>query len=91
MRVYVGMFLYIYMYVYEFLYPKSILCPFLLENIYIIYCIYNIYLRVCKFEYSHFINNTSSKRTQNFCFFVLWLLVLEGFAVEILGFFSFKT
>lgn len=39
----------LYMYVYEFLYPKSILCPFLLENIYIIYCIYNIYLRVCKF------------------------------------------
>lgn len=61
--IYMSTHSYIYMYVYEFLYPQSILCPFLLENIYIIYCIYNIYLRVCKFAYSHFINNTSSKLT----------------------------
>lgn len=82
----------IYMYVYEFLYPKSIICPFLLENIYIIYCIYNIYLRVRKFECSHLINNTSSKRLEKASVSLSFdLLVLEGFAVEILGFFSFKT
>lgn len=50
--------IHICMYVYEILYPKNILCPFPFANIYIIYCIYNIYLGLCQFESSHFIKNT---------------------------------
>jgi len=69
--------IYICMYM-NFCIPK-VFRPFLLENIYIIYCIYNIYLRVCKFEYNHFINNTFSKITLNFCFFVLWLVGITRF------------
>jgi len=46
---------------------------------------------LCKFEYSHFISNTSSTMTRASISLAFGLLLLEGFAVEILGFFSFKT
>lgn len=84
-----GTFICMYVCTWVFVSQKYSLPPLIWK--YIIYCVYNIYLRLCRFEYGCFLSNTSSKLARASVSLPFGLLVLEGFALEILGFFSFQT